>query len=236
MLFPIQAGTHKKAMSSNSTRNIEVRRHSAAGPWTYALLDQRQRAAARDVVEHGAPPQVLLSELAPVITLGKRPCSQDLLWPREEYARQGIDVFQADRGGFATYHGPGQWVLFYVDRLERMVGDPRGVKKAVLGLLQWALEVVMEWEPQAEIRDQALTGVWTPRGKVASVGVAVENGVLLHGLSLNVLQTPTSFVGLRPCGLDAQVDFLGTDPADMDAVAKKLLSKIETKTSSFQIR
>jgi lipoyl(octanoyl) transferase len=119
---------------------------------------------------------------------------------------------RTDRGGLATYHGPGQWVLFPVDLLERLTGDSRGVRQAVDALLEAALAVARICEPRCEIRCDKATGVWSPRGKIASVGIHIEQRVLLHGVSLNGFRTPLSFFGLRPCGLDAQADFL-LDPA-----------------------
>jgi lipoyl(octanoyl) transferase len=105
-----------------------IRRHSPQAPWTYALLDQAQRALhARLLSEpQSTPGAVFLSEVAPVITLGRRECSQDLLLPESELLDRGVTLFPTDRGGRATYHGPGQWVVFVVDRLERLTGDRRG--------------------------------------------------------------------------------------------------------------
>jgi lipoate-protein ligase B len=82
----------------------------------------------------------------------------------------------------------------------------------VEGLLEVARKVGQLYEPQVEIRGGAEMGVWTPRGKFAAVGVHVEQGVLLHGLAVNGFRTSQSFVGIRPCGLDAPVDFLLKSP------------------------
>lgn len=182
---------------------IEIRRHSAAEPWTYALLDRRQREIEREVLADDATPgAILLSEVAPVITVGRRTPESDVR------GAPGTDILRTDRGGFATYHGPGQWVLFVVDRLEPLTGDSRGVRRAVDGLLATALEAGREWDPTAEIRDGCDLGVWGARGKFAAVGVHIENRVLLHGLSVNAFPTPQSFLGLRPCGLDKPVSYL----------------------------
>lgn len=159
---------------------------------------------------------MLLSELSPVITLGRRAPRTDLLLSEEELARQGVEILSTDRGGFATYHGPGQWVLFPVDRLERLTGDSRGVRAVVRALLEIAQATAARFGVQARIEEGARLGVWTARGKLASVGIRIEDGVLLHGLSLNVLRTPQSFRGLRPCGLDAAVDFLAESGANAD--------------------
>lgn len=187
---------------------LEVRRHRENNPWTYSFLDRRQREIAAQVRE-GEQGRILLSEVAPVITLGRRTQPTDLLFSPDEIRRRGVEVFPTDRGGLATYHGPGQWVLFVVDYLERLTGSSKGVRKAIEGLLQVACGVARIYEPRAEIRWGSETGVWTPRGKVAAVGIHIEKGVLLHGLAINGFQTPTSFLGLgKPCGLDAPINYL----------------------------
>lgn len=196
----------------------ESRRHVSSQPWTYRDLDRRQRQIARRVCD-GGPGALLLSEVAPVITAGRRAVLSDLAMGPEELKSAGIDYYPVDRGGLATYHGPGQWVLFAVDSLERLVGDCRGVRKAVGGLLESAQEAVKEICPAAQIREGAETGLWTDGGqKLASVGVHIEEGVLLHGLSLNVFRTRDSFFGLRrPCGLDAGPGFLFDELTPIEA-------------------
>jgi lipoate-protein ligase B len=185
---------------------LEVRRHSLSSPWTYEKLDQRQREIASQLRE-GGQGALLVSELAPVITYGRRTPETDLISATDLRSAE-IERYSTDRGGLATYHGPGQWVVFPVDRLERLTGDPRGVRRSVESLLEIALEVGLLYDPTAHIRSQAELGVWTERGKFAAVGVHIEGGVLLHGLAVNGIWTPTSFQGLRPCGLDLPVDFL----------------------------
>jgi lipoyl(octanoyl) transferase len=218
---------------------FEVRRHEEPGPssrgsWSYAQLDARQR----ELVE-SSPDELhlLLSEVAPVITLGRRAEPQkELLFPIPTLQQAGTEVYPCDRGGLATWHGPGQWVLFAVGRLETLTGDPRGVRKAVHALLQVAYDTSREeggsrLSQELElISDGPRTGVWAGSGKLASVGVAVHRGFLLHGLSLNVSRHPRSFHGLRPCGLDGVFPaFLfegsGMDPRSFERVGKTLLKR-----------
>jgi lipoate-protein ligase B len=200
---------------------VEVRRNHSDLPWTYTQLDLRQREIAVRA-RAGGRGALLLNEVAPVITMGRRtPCS-DLVVPDGALRDRGIEVVKTDRGGLATYHGPGQWVLFVVDRLDALTGDSRGVRLVVNGLLGIAESVASEYGMKAEIRDGAMTGVWTPKGKIAAVGIHIEQGVVLHGLSFNVFRTPESFFGIRPCGLDAAVDFVcGQDCSDTDSVFKE---------------
>jgi lipoyl(octanoyl) transferase len=161
-----------------------------------------------------------LSEVAPVITRGRRTPDQDIL------NHPTTEVYVTDRGGLATYHGPGQWVLFVVDYLEVLTGDRRGVRKAVEALLEIALAVGKQYSPDAHIRTGSEMGVWTKRGKFAAVGVHVENRVLLHGLAVNGFQTLSSFQGLRPCGLDAPVDFLLNPESELESKFKDLGEKL----------
>jgi lipoyl(octanoyl) transferase len=200
-------------------------------------LDSAQRARQASILANpeGTRGAVFLSELAPVITLGRRECSQDLLLAPSELEARGISLYPTDRGGRATYHGPGQWVVFVVDRLDRLTGDPRGVRRAVEGLLDLGLELGRELlgPGEVQIRGGDATGVWTRRGKLASVGVHIQKGILLHGIAINGFRTEQSFLGLKPCGLDAQVDFLlGAAPDSAQRFAdlpQRILRGIESR-------
>jgi lipoyl(octanoyl) transferase len=193
----------------------EVRRHSFASSWNYSMLDARQRELAVRV-RSGEGPTFLLSEVAPVITYGRRTPASDI-GPAFSPVVDGapverltgtLEAYATDRGGFATYHGPGQWVLFPVGSLEDLVGDSRGIQKMIQSLLNVALEVGLFYDSSAHIRTGCELGVWTHQGKFAAAGIHLAQGVVLHGLSVNGFQTAESFQGLRPCGLDAPVDYL----------------------------
>lgn len=194
-------------MKISRAMRVEIHRHQENRPWTYGLLDQRQQQIAQEIRDHEEPGTLLLSELAPVITKGRRTPDTDLSLSAEHLKSLGISVYPTDRGGLATYHGPGQWVLFVVDRLDRLTGDPRGVKAAVLGLLEVARLALDSIGVVTERRAGTELGLWTPKGKIAAVGIHVEDGVLMHGLSVNGYATPLSFLGVRPCGLDLPIDF-----------------------------
>jgi lipoate-protein ligase B len=204
-------------MTGISSNCIEWKRHSEKAPWSYADLDRRQREIASEV-RSGRPGSLLLSEVAPVITCGRRTSPQDLLFPPEVLAQQGIQLYTTDRGGLATYHGPGQWILFPVHSLQTLTGDSRGVRKAVDCLLEIALRVGRSYDSSAHIRTGAELGVWTDRGKFAAVGIHVDQRILLHGLSINGFRTSQSFQGLRPCGLDAPLEFLLKNPSETEFV------------------
>ncbi len=192
---------------------VEIRRHSPANPWTYGMMDLRQREIA-DRARGGGPGGLLISEVAPVITLGRRTGAGDVVLPESVLREKGVDLHTTDRGGMATYHGTGQWVVFAVDTLERLTGDRRGVRKAVEALLEVGLEVGLSYDSSSHIREGTEVGVWTDNGKFAACGVHIVDGVLLHGLAINAFKTPTSFLGIRPCGSDKPVEFLLKDPTE----------------------
>lgn len=197
---------------------IEIHRHLKPRPWTYQDLLARDRQVQARVLG-GGQGAVLVSEVAPVITLGKRTPLSDLTLSRSEYEARGVEILPTDRGGLATYHGPGQWVIFPCDSLERWVGDPRGVRKFVHSLLDAVLPVIRNFKSDAEIQESSdgQVGIFSKRGKLASLGIRIDQGVVLHGLAVNGFRTETSFVGLRPCGQDVGPDFcLSPDASDAD--------------------
>lgn len=189
---------------------VEIHRHSEASPWTYADLDRRQREIQTAILARGEPGRLLLSEVAPVVTLGTRTGHGD--WNATTLAAQGVATQPVDRGGLATYHGPGQWVLFVVERLDRLTGDARGVRQVVDTLLQSAQDLAQAYGQDAVIREAPCTGLWTTRGKLASIGIRVRDRVVQHGIALNVHRTGPSFAGIRACGLDAAPDYLFDSP------------------------
>ena len=194
---------------------VEIQRHCLQKPWRYSDLDRRQREIA-ERVRRGGDGAILLSEVAPVITLGRRTQDRDILGDPHFFSRMGVEIHPTDRGGLATYHGPGQWILFPVNHLQKLTGDSRGVRKGVMALLEIACQVGRTYDSSVEIREGCELGVWTARGKFAAVGIHIEKGVLLHGLAINGFKTASSFVGLRPCGLDAPIDFLMKDGNETD--------------------
>jgi lipoate-protein ligase B len=193
---------------------VEIYQHSLERPYSYRALNLHQQTIAQEIQEKGAPGRILLAEVAPVITYGRRTSlEKDLLFKKEIYHEKGIDLLEVDRGGLATFHGPGQWLLFIVEKLEVLTGDRKGVRKAVYALLEVTQRVSQKaGVAEAKIKEGCDLGLWSATGKLASVGVSVQGGVLLHGICLNVYPSPLSFFGLRPCGAEAQLDYLSVMP------------------------
>jgi lipoyl(octanoyl) transferase len=204
-------------------------RHSSGKNWSYADLDRLQRELCLEV-QKGMPGRVIFSEVSPVITLGKRDLSCDFLIPENDIKKNGVDIYRTDRGGRATYHGPGQWVVFVVEKLENLVGDSKGVRKTVDALLEIALDVCRFYIPSAEVRGGDQVGIWSSSDqdakKLVSLGIKVEKGVLLHGLCFNGYPTPQSFYGIEPCGLSVAPGYLIEGEGQMLPLADRIKEQI----------
>jgi lipoate-protein ligase B len=147
----------------------------------------------RERVLDGGPDELLLLEHEPVYTRGRRTKPEELPMGEDWYRAQGIQVCEADRGGAVTYHGPGQLVGYPIMRVD-------GVREYV-GTMERAIIAALADEGiEAEVRD-GLTGVWAPKGKIASIGVRVKGGVSMHGFAINVDNDLQPFEWVVPCGM-----------------------------------
>lgn len=175
---------------------LQIDAGSVGYPAAYAW---QQRLHAQRVA--GEIPDVLVTLEHPhVITLGRRFRPEHLLEPASELRSRGIEVYEADRGGSITYHGPGQLVAYPVVDL-RTDSKPQPDVIAYLRLLESAvLATALDFGIRAELRP-GLTGVWVGRDKLGAVGVNVSRGVTKHGMALNVSTDLEFFAAMVPCGI-----------------------------------
>jgi lipoyl(octanoyl) transferase len=152
---------------------------------------------------------VLLLEHTPVITLGRNAKAKNILASTELLAQRGVEVFECDRGGDVTFHGPGQLVAYPI--FDLLGFPPDSATRKSLGVVEYVrrLEEVLiracaEFKIPAK-RIPGLTGVWTDSdAKIAALGVHISRGVTSHGIALNV-NTDLSFFNLIvPCGIEAK--------------------------------
>jgi lipoate-protein ligase B len=151
------------------------------------LRQARQADAIADVL--------LLLEHPPVYTRGRRTDDGELHFTDDWYAQRGIDVFEVDRGGRATYHGPGQLVGYPIVRVGPIVEFLRTMEATIVAAL--AGEGIV-----ARGADDRPTGVWVAERKIASLGIHVARRVSTHGFAVNVENDMTPFEWIVPCGLD----------------------------------
>ncbi len=161
-------------------------------PYAEALAWQRALAQAR--IDGGlANDRLLLLEHPAVVTLGRNSDAGHLL------SRDGVEVFEIERGGDVTFHGPGQLVGYPIIDLTHHKPD-----------LHWYLRTVEQAliDALAELgipagRNPGYTGVWTGGGsrKIASIGIHVKQWVTWHGFALNVTNDLAQFERIVPCGI-----------------------------------
>ena len=141
---------------------------------------------------------LLLTSHPPTLTCGRRTSPESLPFSVEEYARKGVTVVQSDRGGLATYHGPGQLVGYPVARLS-LVGA-KGAREFV-GLLEDVLLKTCTLCGIAARRDPEHPGAWVENRKVGALGLRIRQGISMHGFSLNVDNDLDAYEWFTPCGI-----------------------------------
>ncbi len=162
-------------------------------PYREAMQLQKHlwQARCRDL----AGDTLLLLQHPPVITLGVSGGQEDLRVSSEQLQHLGVELFQTNRGGRATFHGPGQLVAYPVMKLYGC-----DLHAYLWKLEEVVLRLLQDWGIRAS-RDERFPGVWVGKAKIAAVGVAVRDDVSTHGLALNA-NTDLSYFGLiTPCGL-----------------------------------
>lgn len=144
---------------------------------------------------------LLLLEHPPVITLGRNARRANVLASDEQLSRAGVQLFECDRGGDVTYHGPGQLVgypIFDLRRFNPRLGAVNFVRKLEEVLIRTCADFGI-----ATHRVKGMTGVWTLRdeAKIAAIGVHISRGVTSHGFALNVSTELDHFTLIVPCGI-----------------------------------
>ena len=192
-------------------------------PYAEVLEIQRAAAVARlsGALEEDL---LLLVEHPPVITLGRGARDPShLKVSHAELAARGMELFEVDRGGDITYHGPGQLVGYPIIDLRRHRRDLHWYLRRLEDVLIRALSRM----GIAADRREGLTGVWTSGRKIASIGVHARQWVTWHGFALNVTTDLSAFDVMVPCGIpdvtmtSVQRELRGSAPdrAALDAAA-----------------
>ena len=188
------------------------------------LVELRKEGRIGDVL--------LLLEHTPVITLGRNAKPKNILASPESLAERGVEVFETDRGGDVTFHGPGQIVGYPIFDLRGFASHDG--KRKTLGAIEFVRrleEVLIRTCAEFGIAAQrigGLTGVWTTKGtstsedrsqandpaapgmteekeaKIAAIGVHISGGVTSHGFALNVNTDLSYFKLIIPCGIESK--------------------------------
>lgn len=152
--------------------------------WAHAL-----QAARREAILAGRAPEALwLLEHDPVVTLGRR---------GGEVGSAEVEVVRTERGGLATWHGPGQLVGYLlIDVASRGIGVRGAVRAVEQGIADW---LIGRGVPAG--RRDGLPGVWVGRDKICAIGMHFRRGVSMHGFALNLVNPLDGFGAIVPCGI-----------------------------------
>ena len=170
-------------------------------PVPYAEIWALQRELLRARQNGIVPDVLLLLEHLPVVTIGRSGDRAHVLVPREALAARGIELYEIERGGSATYHGPGQLVGYPILDLRRLRED---VGRFMRTLEATVIETLKDFGIDAG-REPGYPGVWVGGAKIAALGVAIKRRVTMHGFALNVTTDLSAFDLINPCGLDRPV-------------------------------
>jgi lipoate-protein ligase B len=172
------------------------------GERSYAEVLAFQRdAAARRISGELDQDLLVLVEHSPVVTLGRRKADNKLPVSEAFLRSRGIELFEVERGGGVTFHGPGQLVGYPIFDLQRHRLDLHWYLRQVEEAL---IRTLAKHDIPAE-RSAGFTGVWTGGRKIASIGVHARNWVTWHGFALNVTTDLSYFELMTPCGIDGVV-------------------------------
>jgi lipoyl(octanoyl) transferase len=176
----------------------------------YAEALELQRNVARDRISGAISEDVLLLvEHPPVVTLGRSSKQKNLISSPDFLQSRGVELFEVERGGDVTFHGPGQLVGYPIIDLKRHKLDLhwylRQVEEAII-------RVLSRYGISAE-RSTGYTGVWTGGRKITSIGVHARDWVTWHGFAMNVVTDLTYFDLIVPCGIQ---------DVEMTSIAKEI--------------
>ena len=176
-------------------RAIEVRRLPGLVPYAEGWDLQKELVRLRKNGE--APDTLVLLEHPPVYTVGRAARDASNLGVGEEYLRSlGAEVYWSDRGGDATFHGPGQIVGYPVLNLKDR--DTHGYLRRLEEVI---IRVLREYELEGWHHPE-YTGVWVGENKIAAIGVKFSSGwITSHGFALNVSTDLSWFERITPCGI-----------------------------------
>jgi lipoyl(octanoyl) transferase len=158
-----------------------------------SALEMQEELVAKRRADHSLGDELLLLEHEPVYTIGRTPDQTSL----RGAAHLPHPLFPINRGGQATYHGPGQLVGYPIFDLRRCGQD-------LHRYLRWLEDLLVETLGEVAIAARTrsgLTGVWVEDRKIASIGVGVRHWITMHGFALNVCGDLSPFDQIVPCGI-----------------------------------
>ncbi len=150
---------------------------------------------------------LILCRHYPVITMGRQGSAENIKVSSFELRNRGIHMYEIERGGDVTYHGPGQLTVYPIFNLTYLKKDIHLFLRQLEGLV---IDFLSDFGIKG-LRYKGLTGVWIDKKKVASIGIAIRNWITFHGMSINIKKDDLdNFSLIEPCGMDIEMTSLET--------------------------
>ncbi len=179
---------------------------------------------------------LILCRHYPVITIGRQGSQENIRIQPAELKKRGIQMYNIERGGDVTYHGPGQLIAYPVLNLNYF-------KKDIHFYLRQLEELVIDFLSDFGINAlklKGLTGVWICKEKIASIGIAIRNWITFHGVSINIKKNDLdNFSLIRPCGMDIKMISLETilrKDIDIESTAGAFINKFKDRLLTSQAK
>ena len=164
------------------------------GKCSYKVSLEQQIDTHSKVLNQELTDTIVFVEHEPVYTLGKNADQNNILtnYPKD------VKIYNIDRGGDVTYHGPGQLVGYPIINIKNL---KMSIGRYVHTLEEILINALSHFNISAQRRDKII-GIWIGDEKIGAIGVRVKNGVTMHGFALNVNTDLSYFDGIIPCGID----------------------------------
>ena len=173
------------------------------------LLEKRKNNEIND--------KLILLEHPHTYTLGRTAQKSHIICPKEFLEANKISVYEIDRGGDITYHGPGQIVGYPIIKLEDNFKDSH----KYLRLLEEVIILTLNDYGISAVRKEGFTGVWVGERKICAIGVKISSWITMHGFALNVNTDLSLFRGIIPCGIsDKEVTSLEKELGEICDIQK----------------
>jgi len=199
-----QTVSRKTQPASQKLRPPDLQIHLLGRTEFGRALALQEEIVSKKREDASRPDELLLLEHEPVYTIGRTPDRSSLSATarirRGELGSAHLPhpLFSINRGGQATYHGPGQLMGYPIIDLRRCGQD---LHKYLRWLEQLLIDLLARYDIAAQ-RRESLTGVWVENSKIASIGVGVRHWITMHGFALNVSGDLSPFDHIVPCGIN----------------------------------
>ena len=217
-------------MSPEKLNQIEI---IDLGSLRYGDALARQEAAHAEVASERMPGVIFTVEHEPVLTMGKNSDQGHLLFSRDFYQSQGIEIVDTERGGQITAHMPGQLVIYPILNIGAL---GLTVRTYVNILEESVIQTLAKYGIKAH-RDPEHPGVWVGHDKICALGVRIKSRVTMHGLALNVNNDLALFGKIVPCGIRfrgvTSIERLLLTAPTIDLVREDLLREITRRLTVF---